>query len=311
MPLRVIFMGTPEFSVPALNALAASQHEIICVYTQPPRPAGRRGLEPTRSPVHLAADQAGIDVRTPENFKQRRHVDDFSRLNADVAFVIAYGLLLPQPILAAPRLGCLNAHASLLPRWRGAAPIQRAIEAGDAETGVDIMQMDAGLDTGPLALREILPIGSDMTGGELHNGLSAVCARLAVAAIDRLEAGTLVFTSQPADGACYAKKIDKSQTRIDWRLPALQLHDRIRAFSPFPGCWCELPVGGGLARVKILASAVGNSEGLPGTVLDDRLTIACGQGSIALTHLQRAGKQPVSADAFTRGNPIAAGTVLL
>ncbi|MBE0693954.1 MAG: methionyl-tRNA formyltransferase, partial [Aquamicrobium sp.] len=238
MALRVIFMGTPEFSAATLRALAQAGHDIAAVYSQPPRPAGRRGLELTKSPVHLAAEALGIAVRTPRSLKGEDEQQAFRALDADVAVVVAYGLLLPKPILEGTRLGAYNGHASLLPRWRGAAPIQRAIMAGDAETGMMVMKMDEGLDTGPVALTERVAIGPDTTAGELHDALMETGAALMVRALAALEKGELVLSPQPEDGATYARKISKEETRIDWSLPAAEVHNRIRGLSPFPGAWC-------------------------------------------------------------------------
>jgi len=306
MPLRVVFMGTPDFAVPTLRAVAAAGHDVATVYSQPPRPAGRRGLELTPSPVHKAADELGIPVRTPTHLKGEDAQAEFASLNADVAVVVAYGLLLPRAVLDAPRLGCFNGHASLLPRWRGAAPIQRAIMAGDTETGVMIMHMEAGLDTGPVALTRRIAIGSDMTAGQLHDALMQLTAEAMVEALARLEAGDLPLTPQPADGVTYATKIDKAETRIDWAQPAQQVHDRIRGLAPFPGAWCE--IGG--ERVKLLHSERAPGQGTPGEVLGDDLTIACSEGAVRLTQVQRAGGKPVAAADFLRGAKLSKGTIL-
>lgn len=300
--MRVVFMGTPEFSVVALQALIEAGHEIACVYSQPPRPA-RRGQKERPSPVHAHAEAAGLTVRTPVNFKDAEDRQAFAALNADVAVVVAYGLILPQAILDAPSLGCLNIHASLLPRWRGAAPIHRAIEAGDLETGVGIMQMEAGLDTGPVLLEDRLSIGETETTGALHDRLAAMGGRLIVGALRQI--GTLQPTPQDDTGATYAHKIDKSETRIDWSEPAQTVKRKINAFSPFPGAWFE--VAG--ERVKALRAGTANAKGAPGEVLDG-LTIACGDGAVQLLDVQRAGKKAGSAEDFLRGNPIPAGTVL-
>jgi methionyl-tRNA formyltransferase len=278
MPLRLIFMGTPDFAVPTLRAIAAAGHEIAAVYTQPPRPAGRRGLELTPSPVQHEAERLGIAVRTPISLKGETEQADFRDLHADAAVVVAYGLLLPVPVLEGTRLGAYNGHPSLLPRWRGAAPIQRAIMAGDKETGMMIMKMDAGLDTGPVALSERVVIDRFMTGGELHDRLKEVGARLMVEALARLEAGTLPQAPQPAEGATYAKKIDKAETRIDWRRPACEVHDHIRALSPSPGAWCEATISGKAERLKVLRSIEVEGSGEPGALLDNELTVACGVG---------------------------------
>ncbi len=306
MPLRIIFMGTPDFSVPAMVELAAHGHEIVACYSQPPRPAGRRGLELKKSPVHEKAEELGIPVFTPENFKGEDEQATFVTHDGDVAVVIAYGLLLPESILNAPHLGCYNGHASLLPRWRGGAPIQRAIMAGDKETGVNIMKMDRGLDTGPVALGERLTIGEAMTAGELHNQLSKLTADLMVRAMSALERDTLQLTPQPAQDVTYAQKISKEEARIDWAKPARMVHNHIRGLSPFPGSWCEMVINGKAQRVKILSTETVEKSGLPGAMLDDQLTLACGEGAVRVLHLQRAGKQIQSGDGFLRGNMIEA-----
>lgn len=310
MPLRIIFMGTPEFSVPVLRALAEAGHQIAAVYSQPPRPAGRRGLELTPSPVHLAAQALGIEVRTPTSLKGVEEQEAFRTLDADVAVVVAYGLLLPKAILEATRLGCYNGHASLLPRWRGAAPIQRAIMAGDAETGMMVMKMDIGLDTGPVALTETVAIGPDMTGGELHDRLSAAGAPLMVEAMARLERGALPLTPQPGDGVTYAKKIDKGDTRIDWARPADNVHNTIRALSPFPGAWCEVEVSGKPERLKVLRTVQSEGAGRSGEILDGALTVACGDGAVRLVEVQRAGGKPMGAMEFLRGVKLGKGEIL-
>ncbi len=310
MPLRVVFMGTPDFSVPTLRAIAEAGHEIAAVYTQPPRAAGRRGLELTPSPVQREVEQLGIEVRTPVSLKGEAEQQAFASLHADVAVVVAYGLLLPRPVLDAPRLGCLNGHASLLPRWRGAAPIQRAIMAGDEETGMMVMKMEEGLDTGPVGLVEKVAIRADMTAGELHDRLADVGAGLMAEALARLEAGTLTFTNQSKEGVTYARKIDKAETRIDWSPPAGEVHNHIRALSPMPGAWCEAAIGGRAERLKLLRSTLAEGAGAPGEVLDDRLTVACGSGAVRLVELQRAGGRPASAPEFLRGARIEEGMKL-
>ncbi|PDQ22667.1 methionyl-tRNA formyltransferase [Mesorhizobium sanjuanii] len=307
MPLRVIFMGTPEFSVPTLRAIAEAGHEIIAVYTQPPRAAGRRGLELTPSPVQREAKRLGITVRTPVSLKGEAEQDAFRALRADIAVVVAYGLLLPRPILEAPRSGCLNGHASLLPRWRGAAPIQRAIMAGDAETGMMVMRMEEGLDTGPVAMVEKCAIGPDMTAGDLHDRLMGIGAALMVDALARLEGNTLTFTTQATEGVTYAKKIDKAETRVDWTRPAGEVHNHIRGLSPFPGAWCETGIGGRMERLKLLRSTLVEGAGEPGGILDDRLTVACGSGAIRLVEVQRAGGRPAGAQEFLRGAKLEKG----
>jgi len=310
MALRIIFMGTPEFSVATLEALAAAGHQIVAVYTQPPRPGGRRGLDLQKSPVHLAAERLGLPVLHPQNFREAEQRERFRAFNADVAVVVAYGLLLPEAILTGTRLGAYNGHASLLPRWRGAAPIQRAIMAGDAETGMMVMKMDKGLDTGPVALTRTIAIDPDMTAGELHDRLSVIGAKAMVEAMAALEAGTLQTVPQSEEGVLYAAKIDKAETRIDFSRDAAQVHDHIRGLSPFPGAWFELEVNGRPERVKVLGSTLAVGDGIPGTVLDQTLTIACAQGAVRLTRLQKAGGKPLDAADFLRGTPVSPGTVL-
>lgn len=311
MALSLIFMGTPEFSVPTLQALAGAGHKIAAVYTQPPRPAGRRGLELMKSPVHLAAEKLGIEVRTPSSLRDKGEQAAFRELNADAAVVVAYGLLLPKAVLEGTRLGAYNGHASLLPRWRGAAPIQRAIMEGDTETGMMIMRMEEGLDTGPVALTSRVAIAPDMTAGELHDRLKDVGASLMVEAMAELEAGDLPLTPQPEEGAVYARKIAKEETRIDWNQPAEAVHDHIRGLSPVPGAWCEMPLGGKSERVKLLRSEVTDARGAPpGTVLDEHPTIACGKGAVRLLELQRAGSRAMAAAQFRAGARLDPGTVL-
>ena len=304
--LRLAFMGTPDFAVPTLTALIAAGHEIAAVYTQPPRAAGR-GKQPRPSPVQRVAEEQSIEVRTPDHLKGAEAQAAFAELNLDAAVVVAYGLILPPPILAAPRLGCLNLHASLLPRWRGAAPIQRAIMAGDAETGVAVMQMEAGLDTGPVLLERQVAIGPRTTAGDLHDELARLGAPLMVEALAGLADGRLTPRPQAEIGVTYADKIDKAEARIDWSRPAAELDCQIRGLSPFPGAWFEHDG----ARVKVLlAEPQSGASGPAGTVLDDRLTVACGNGALRLLDLQRAGKAPMTADALLRGFPIPAGTPL-
>lgn len=299
--MRIVFMGTPDFSVPILTAIIGHGYEVAAVYTQPPRPAGRRGLEITKSPVHEKAEEFGIPVFTPTSLKGEEEQAAFASLEADVAIVVAYGLLLPKAILDAPRLGCYNGHASLLPRWRGAAPIQRAIMAGDSETGIMIMKMDEGLDTGPVAMAEKIAITADMTAGELHDRLSMAGADLMVRALGALERESLTLQPQAQDGVTYAAKIDKAEARIDWSKSASQVHNQIRGLSPFPGAWCEMEINGAVERVKLQRSTLGQSSGAPGAVLDDALTIACGEGSVRLLTLQRSGGRPLPATDFLRG----------
>jgi len=313
MSLRIVFMGTPDFAVPCLSELIGAGHEVACVYTQPPRAAGR-GQKERLSPVHAFANEAGLPVVTTPTLKDAHEQRGFAALEADVAVVVAYGLILPKIILDAPRLGCLNLHASLLPRWRGAAPIQRAIMAGDTETGVMVMRMGEELDTGPVCLAESMKIGADDTAGELHDTLARVGADLMVRALAALERGSLECTEQHGKDVTYASKLEKSETRIDWTLHASDVHNHIRGLSPFPGAWFELEVQGRLERVKVLRSTLGAGEGAgdgaPGEALDDALTIACGSGAVRLTHLQRAGKKPMSGQEFLHGQPIAKGTHL-
>ncbi len=312
MALRVVFMGTPEFSAATLRALAEAGHDIAAVYSQPPRPAGRRGLELTKSPVHLAAEELGIEVRTPRSLKGADEQEAFRALAADVAVVVAYGLLLPKAILEGTRLGAYNGHASLLPRWRGAAPIQRAIMAGDTRTGMMAMKMDEGLDTGPVAMAAKVAIGPDMTAGELHDRLMETGAALMVDMLAALEKGDLPLTPQPQDGATYAAKISKEETRIDWSRPACEVHNRIRGLSPFPGAWCEMQAGGKAERVKLLRSTLAAGGGRPGEILDDAptLTIACGEGAVRLTQVQRAGGKAMNATDFLRGAKLGQGDFL-
>jgi methionyl-tRNA formyltransferase len=297
--MRVVFMGTPDFSVPTLTEIVSSGHEVVAVYTRAPKPAGR-GQEERKSPVHLAAEGFGIPVFTPRSLKGEAEQIVFASHQADVAIVVAYGLLLPRPILEAPALGCLNLHGSLLPRWRGAAPIQRAIMAGDTQTGVMVMQMDEGLDTGPVAIGEVMPIGPDMTAGELHDTMMRTGADLMGRALAALERGSLDFTPQPETGAVYAKKIEKAEARIDWSRPAAEVHNHIRGLAPFPGAWFELELAGKPVRIKVLRSTLAEGSGAPGTLLDG-LTIACGSGAIRLTQLQREGKGAMDAATFLRG----------
>ena len=307
--LRVVFMGTPDFSVPTLAAVAAAGHRIVSVYSQPPRPAGR-GMGERKSPVHTFAEAAGYSVRTPRSLKAAEQQAELAADAPDVAVVVAYGLILPPPVLAAPRHGCLNLHASLLPRWRGAAPIARAIMAGDRETGVMVMRMEEGLDTGPVALAERTAIGADETAGELAERLAASGATLMTKALAALQRGHLPTTSQSAEGATYAAKIDKGETRIDWSAPAERVHNHVRGLSPDPGAWFELPGAPAPLRVRVLHAIRAEGAGAAGTTLDDRLTIACGSGAVRLTELQKAGGKPMPAEAFLRGTKVPAGTVL-
>ncbi|GLQ11062.1 methionyl-tRNA formyltransferase [Devosia yakushimensis] len=305
--MRVVFMGTPEFSVPTLTEIVSSGHEVVAVYTRAPKPAGR-GQEERKSAVHVAAEGFGIPVFTPRSLKGLDEQGVFALHDADVGIVVAYGLLLPKAILEAPRMGCLNLHGSLLPRWRGAAPIQRAVMAGDSQTGVMVMQMDEGLDTGAVAVGEVIPIGPDMTSGELHDQMMRVGADLMGRALAALERGSLDFKPQPEDGVTYAKKIEKAESRIDWSLPAEAVHNHIRGLSPFPGAWFEVELGGKRVRVKVLRSSLVEGSGAPGAVLGD-LTIACGSGAVRLVQVQREGKSAMDAATFLRGVGAMPGTV--
>jgi len=292
-------MGTPEFAVPTLTEIVAAGHDVVAVYTRAPKPAGR-GQGERKSPVHLAAEGFGIPVRTPKSLRSDEEQAAFAALGADVGVIVAYGLILPKPILDAPRLGCLNLHGSLLPRWRGAAPIQRAVLAGDARTGIMVMQMDEGLDTGPVGLVDEMPIGPDMTTGELHDKMMRVGADLMGRALAALERGSLTFTPQAEEGVTYAKKIEKAESRIDWSRPAEEVHNLIRGMSPFPGAWFELELNGVTTRIKVLRSTLAAGSGAPGTILPD-LTIACGGGAVRLLSVQREGKAAMDAATFLRG----------
>jgi len=301
--MRLIFMGTPDFAVPTLVELAARGHEIAAVYTRAPKPAGR-GMDVHRTPVEQEARRLALAVHTPRTLKDDEAQATFLAHDADAAVVVAYGLILPKSVLEAPRLGCFNIHASLLPRWRGAAPINRTIMAGDTESGVTIMKMDEGLDTGAIAMAERTPIGADMTAGDLHDVLSRLGADLMLRALAAAERGSLTFTPQLEQGVTYAEKISKNETRIDWSKPWKQVHDHIRGLSPFPGAWFEIDG----VRIKALRSTKGEGAGAVGTALDEKLSIACGGGTVRLTQVQRAGKQPMSADEFLRGTPVKPGT---
>ncbi|TBA62249.1 methionyl-tRNA formyltransferase [Rhizobium ruizarguesonis] len=307
MSLRIIFMGTPEFSVPTLRLLVDAGHRIVAVYTQPPRPGGRRGLDLQKSPVHQAAELLGLPVFTPVNFKDPEERERFRGLNADVGVVVAYGLLLPEAILNGTRDGCYNGHASLLPRWRGAAPVQRAIMAGDAKTGMMVMKMGKGLDTGAVALTREVEIGPNMTAGELHDRLMLVGAKAMAEAMVKLEMNDLPLTPQPEDGVLYAAKIDKAETRIDFSRDASDVHNHIRGLAPFPGAWFELEIGSKPERVKVLGSELAEGQGAAGQLLTDDLVVACGSGAVRLTRLQKAGGKPLMAADFLRGTPLAAG----
>jgi methionyl-tRNA formyltransferase len=303
--LRLAFMGTPDFARLALEALLTAGHDIAAVYSQPPRPAGR-GQKPRPSPVQALAETKELPVRTPRSLRDPAEQAAFTALNLDAAVVAAYGLILPQDILQTPRLGCLNIHASLLPRWRGAAPIQRAILAGDNETGITIMQMDRGLDTGAILLSERTPIEPDDTGGSLHDRLAARGAQLIVSALAQVASGKLAPRPQPAEGATYAAKLTRQEERLDWREAASDLQRRVRAFSPVPAAWCEMAG----ERIKVLEAKPAEGSAAPGTLLDDRLTIACGRGALRLLRVQRPGKAAMDSASFLRGFRLPAGTVL-
>jgi methionyl-tRNA formyltransferase len=305
MPLRLIFMGTPDFAVPTLLELAAHGHEIAAVYTRAAKPAGR-GMKLQPTPVEQEARRLGIPVLTPTTLKTPEAERQFRAHNADAAVIVAYGMILPQTILDAPPLGCFNLHASLLPRWRGAAPINRAIMAGDAETGVMVMKMDAGLDTGDIAMAERIAITDAMTAADLHDALARLGGDLMVRAIGALERGMLQLTKQSGDGVTYAAKIEKAEARIDWNKPARAVLRHIHGLSPFPGAWSEMPIEGEQVRVKILRCAMMDRTGVSGEVLDDHLAVACKEGAIRILELQRAGKQPMKAEEFLRGTPLKA-----
>ncbi|MGJ4857794.1 methionyl-tRNA formyltransferase [Labrys sp. La1] len=302
-------MGTPDFARPVLAEILSQGHEVVAVYTRPPAPAGR-GMALAPSPVHRLAEGFGIPVFTPKSFRDEEVIATFAGLGADVAVVVAYGLILPKAALEAPAEGCLNLHASLLPRWRGAAPIQRALMAGDSKTGVMVMRMEEGLDTGPVALADTVEIEPDMTAGELHDRLSLLGADLMARALGALSRGTLTFTAQSEEGVTYARKIDKAEARIDWSRPAEEVHNHICGLSPFPGAWFEADWGQGPQRVKALHAARAEGYGVPGTLLDDELTVACGTGAIRLLQVQRAGKTPMGAAEFLKGAPLVQGSRL-
>lgn len=308
--MRIVFMGSPDFAIPTLEALHGAGHEIVAVYSQPPRPAGR-GKKPRRTPVHALAEKLGIPVFTPRSLKSPQEQERFAALNADAAVVVAYGLILPPAVLDAPRHGCFNLHASLLPRWRGAAPIHRAVMAADERTGVCVMRMDAGLDTGNVCACEEVEIAPEITTGELHDILAARGARLMARSMERLEReGRLDCRPQPQDGVTYADKISKDEARIDFGRPARQVLAQIHGLSPWPGAWVELPGRGGPLRLKILKAEMVEGAGMPGEVLDGDLTVACAEGAVRPLVVQRAGKAPMERAAFLRGTPVPPGTVL-
>jgi methionyl-tRNA formyltransferase len=308
--LRIVFMGTPEFAVPALAGVIAEGHVVAAVYTRAEKPGGPRGLESVPSPVHVAARRFGIEVVTPRTLRSGEAVATLHGFNPDVVVVAAYGLILPKTILDVPAKGCLNLHASLLPRWRGAAPIERAIMAGDTETGVVVMRMEAGLDTGPVALAERIAIGPDANAGEIRDKLALIGAGLMTRALAMLEHGELAFTPQAEAGVTYAHKIDKAEARIDWTRPASDVHNLVRGLAPFPGAFLEADLGKGMERVKVFRARIAEGAGMPGRVLDDCLTIACGEGAIRLLEVQRSGKAPMPAGDFLRGARIEKGMLL-
>lgn len=306
MPLRVVFMGTPDFAVPVLLEIIGHGHEVVAVYTRAPRPAGR-GMDLRRSPVHEKADAFALPVLTPASLKDPEVQAAFAAHDADVAVVVAYGLLLPKAVLDAPAEGCLNLHASLLPRWRGAAPINRAIMAGDAETGVMVMRMEEGLDTGPVAMAERIPIDPDMTAGDLHDRLAVLGADLMIRALGALERGSLSAAPQALEGVTYAAKLTNAETRIDWTRPGKPVHDHVRGLSPFPGAWFLADLGKGEERVKVLRTAVAEGAGAPGTLLSLDGTVACGDAAVRLVTVQRAGSRPMPFADFARGAKLVSG----
>jgi methionyl-tRNA formyltransferase len=308
-PMRIIFMGTPVFAVPTLGALVDAGHHVVGVYTQPPRAAGR-GLSNRKSPVQLFADAKRLPVHTPPSLRSGDEQARFKGLNADAAIVVAYGLILPKPILEAPRFGCFNLHASLLPHWRGAAPIQRALLAGDTETGVAIMRVEEGPDTGAVCLAERETIGPDETAGDLHERLARAGALLMLRALHDLEQGALACWPQHDEGVTYAAKIEPGETRIDWSRAATEVHNLIRGLSPYPGAWFEVDLNGKRERVRALRSTLAEGKGKHGTVLDDRLTVACGAAALRLMQVQRAGKRAMTAEEFLRGAKLRVGAVL-
>jgi methionyl-tRNA formyltransferase len=309
MPLRVVFMGTPDFAVPTLSEIVGQGHEVVTVYTRPPAAAGR-GMALKPSPVHRMAERFGLPVLTPTTLRTEQAAETFRAHAADVAVVVAYGMILPKPILEAPELGCLNLHASLLPRWRGAAPIQRAIMAGDRETGVAVMRMEEGLDTGPVGMVERVPIRPQMTAGELHNELMVLGADLMVRALAALSRGGLRFTPQAPEGVTYAKKITNEEARIDWARPAQELHDQVRGLAPLPGAFFAADLGKGPERLKVLRASLVDGAGEPGTLIDSSGIVACGTGALRLIQVQRAGRGPMSAEEFLRGVRLQTGSRL-
>jgi methionyl-tRNA formyltransferase len=305
--MRIVFMGAPEFAAPTLLEIIAQGHTVAAVYTRAPKPAGRRGLEPTKTPIHTIAERFAIPVLTPPTLRDQPTLEEFRALKPEVAIVVAYGLMLPAAVLSAPALGCLNLHASLLPRWRGAAPIQRAIMAGDAETGVSVMRVEEGLDTGPIAFEERLAIGPSATAGEFTQALARIGANLMARALPALAQGTLAFRPQAADGATYARKIDKGEARIDWRLDAELVRNHIHGLSPSPGAYSQIDLGRDTERVKLLRVGVVDGEGAAGEVIGDARTIACGRGAIRIVEAQRAGRAAMSGEEFQRGAQLKPG----
>jgi methionyl-tRNA formyltransferase len=304
LQMRIVFMGTPDFAVPTLAAVLAAGHQVAAVYTRAPQPAGR-GMAERKSPVHLYADGAALAVQTPRSLKEAAEQQAFAAHRADVGVVVAYGLILPRPVLQAPRAGCLNLHASALPRWRGAAPISRAVMAGDTATAATVMRMDEGLDTGPVCLAEPVLIGPDMTAGELHDVLAQRGAALIVQALAAIAGGALTCTPQPDRGITYAAKLGKAETGIDFTRPAREVHNHVRGLSPFPGAWFSAGERG--ERIKVLRTRMASGSGPPGTVLDGVPTVACGEGAVQFVELQRAGKRPMPAQEVLRGFPMPPG----
>jgi methionyl-tRNA formyltransferase len=309
MPLRLIFMGTPDFAVPTLVEIVGRGHEVVAVYTRAAKPAGR-GMEPKPSPVEREARRLGLPVHTPATLRTPEALAAVKAHGADAAVVVAYGLILPKPVLDAVPRGCFNLHASLLPRWRGAAPINRAIMAGDRETGVMVMGMEEGLDTGPIAMTERVPIPPDMTAGQMHDALARLGGDLMVRALSALERSSLALTPQPTDGVTYAAKLANAETRIDWSRPAQAVHDHIRGLSPFPGAWCELAIDGKPTRLKILRTTLAAGSAPPGTLVDEAFTVASGEGAVRILELQRAGRQAMKTEDFLRGQSLPRGTRL-
>jgi methionyl-tRNA formyltransferase len=309
MPLRLIFMGTPDFAVPTLVEIVGRGHEVVAVYTRAAKPAGR-GMAPKPSPVEREARRLGLPVHTPATLRTPEALAAVKAHGADAAVVVAYGLILPKPVLDAVPRGCFNLHASLLPRWRGAAPINRAIMAGDRETGVMVMRMEEGLDTGPIAMTERVPIPPDMTAGQMHDALARLGGDLMVRALSALECSSLALTPQPTDGVTYAAKLTNAETRIDWSRPAQAVHDHIRGLSPFPGAWCELAIDGKPTRLKILRTTLAAGSAPPGTLVDEAFTVASGEGAVRVLELQRAGRQVMKAEDFLRGQSLPRGTRL-